>query len=1174
MCAPRDLQRSASTQGHRPSMSTRIRISAFLLIVALGGACSSKREPEPSPQAYRDAVTAFYVGVSAMQTTQEVLAREKFDRVVALVPQEAAGWANLGLLLLRQQELEQGAQHLARAATLAPGSAEIQRLQALAEGRRGNLAEAIGHWRRAMELDPDDLEAAYALALETERQGGSNNDAEAQRILERLVARRDNLAARLEYVRIAAKRGDQAALNAGIAPLAESSRGWSPEAQAQLTSVTTTAAANPKAAATPITFLKNVLLREPAYRSALADVSTPRAEVGRPVMRFLRLKNPDPQPAAADEALVFTIDNVADARTGASWIGAVSLDGTGNPVVVTAGPTGVHFPGASRDVACRAGGAASGGPTPDAVAVADLNYDFRVDLTLAGPAGLCLLRQDAAGRFTDVTLASKLPAALLRTPAFGVWPADIDTDGDLDLVLAPRDGHPIVIRNNGDGTFTPRDLFPSVTRVRAFAWADLDGEGVPDAAFLDQSGAVQVFVNLRGGQFRAETLPPASGPAVAIAAAEASGDAVFDLLVLARDGTIGRLSRGEDGTWRATNLSRTDPPAGLEPGGARLLTADLDNNGAEDLIVAGPTSARVLLRAPGGSYTPLTAAVPLGVQAIADLDGDGRLDIVGVGGNGQPARAVGRGTKSYRWQVLRPRAATATGDQRINSFGIGGEIELRSALHAQKQIITSPLVHFGLGEATGADVVRITWPNGALQAEFDTKADQAVTATQRLKGSCPWLFAWNGDAMSFVTDLLWRSPLGLRINAQATADVLMTEDWVKVRGDQLAPRDGAYDLRVTAELWETHFFDLVSLLVVDHPGDTEIFLDERFAVPPPKLSVVATERIQPFASVRDDRGHDMSDLASLRDDRYVDFAGRGAYQGITRAHYVEMTLPDAAPRTGPLWLVAQGWIHPTDSSINVAIAQGSHDAPEGLSLQVTDASGRFRDVRDRLGFPSGKDKTILVDLAGLFGASGPRRLRLATNLEIFWDRLAWAVGRPDVAIAPRRLELATADLAYRGYSITEQPSPSVPERARYTLAGTGARWRDLEGYYTRFGDVLPLLRSVDDRYVIMNAGDELRLRFPEASAPARGLVRDFIVVADGWEKDGDYNTSYSRTVLPLPTHASGRYDTPPGRLEDDPVYRQHRDDFAKYHTRYVTSDPVRDALRAAQDAAAPGVKRP
>ena len=227
-----------------------------------------------------------------------------------------------------------------------------------------------------------------------------------------------------------------------------------------------------------------------------------------------------------------------------------------------------------------------------------------------------------------------------------------------------------------------------------------------------------------------------------------------------------------------------------------------------------------------------------------------------------------------------------------------------------------------------------------LQAEFDTPADQTIAATQRLKGSCPWLFAWNGREMAFVTDLLWRSPLGLRINAQATADVLMTEDWVKVRGDQLAPRDGVYDLRITAELWETHFFDLVSLLVVDHPAGTEVFVDERFAVPPPKLGVVATGPVQPFAAVRDDRGaRRVRAGAAAGRSAIVDFAGRGAYQGITRPHFVEMELPDAAPRTGPLWLVAQGWIHPTDSSINVAIGQGTHAAPEGLSLQVADARG-------------------------------------------------------------------------------------------------------------------------------------------------------------------------------------------------------------------------------------------
>ena len=46
------------------------------------------------------------------------------------------------------------------------------------------------------------------------------------------------------------------------------------------------------------------------------------------------------------------------------------------------------------------------------------------------------------------------------------------------------------------------------------------------------------------------------------------------------------------------------------------------------------------------------------------------------------------------------------------------------------------------------------------------------------------------------------------------------------------------------------------------------------------------------------------------------------YQGVTRDHYVEVDLGDDAPQSGPLWLIAQGWMHPTDSSINVAISQG------------------------------------------------------------------------------------------------------------------------------------------------------------------------------------------------------------------------------------------------------------
>jgi hypothetical protein len=415
--------------------------------------------------------------------------------------------------------------------------------------------------------------------------------------------------------------------------------------------------------------------------------------------------------------------------------------------------------------------------------------------------------------------------------------------------------------------------------------------------------------------------------------------------------------------------------------------------------------------------------------------------------------------------------------------------------------------------------------------------------------------------MGFVTDFIWRSPLGLKINAQATADVLMTEDWVRIRGDQLRPRDGEYDLRITAELWETHFFDLVSLLAVDHPKGTEVFVDERFAVPPPRPGVIATAPLQPFAAVRADDGRDAAEDVRARDDRHLDFAGRGRYQGVTRKHYVELELPESAPRAGLLWLVAQGWIHPTDSSINVALGQGNHAPPAGLSLLVADGTGQFKVARTGLGFPAGKDKTILLDLAGLFPSSGPRRLRLQTNLEIFWDRLGWTAGRTDLTLQPRKLELKGADLRFRGYSKTEQKDTSTPERPRYELQGVAPRWRDLEGFHTRFGDVRELLLAVDDRYVIMNAGDELRVTFAALPPPPAGMVRDFVLVGDGWEKDGDYNTVASRTVLPLPTHQNGRYVPGSGRLEDDPVYKRHAADWERYHTRYVSPEAPRDALR-------------
>jgi hypothetical protein len=415
--------------------------------------------------------------------------------------------------------------------------------------------------------------------------------------------------------------------------------------------------------------------------------------------------------------------------------------------------------------------------------------------------------------------------------------------------------------------------------------------------------------------------------------------------------------------------------------------------------------------------------------------------------------------------------------------------------------------------------------------------------------------------MGFVTDFLWRSPLGLRINAQDTAGVSQTEDWVKIRGDQLRPRDGVYDVRITAELWETHFFDHVSLLVVDHPADADVVVDERFsAARPPALAVQAVRTVRGVTDARDDHGRDVTALVAHRDGRYLATFERGAYQGIAREHAVEFELGPDVPRGSRLRLLASGWVYPTDSSINVAIGQNTAAAPRGVAREAMGAAGRWRVIDADIGFPAGKNKTMVIDLGGVGDA---QRLRLRTNLEVYWDALTYAVAS-DAPVHTTRLGAVRADLRYRGFSHTRSPRGASPETPHYDrIANVAPRWRDLAGYYTRYGDVRELLAAVDDRYVIMNAGDELRLQYSAPAAPRAGWSRDFVLIGDGWEKDGDYNTAASQTVLPLPTHAHGEYaaGTAPTELEDDPVYRQHADDWQRYHTRFVAPDRFLEALR-------------
>ena len=178
-----------------------------LLMVLLFSSCrpTSTLPTRTSPQ-YNEIVRTFYIGLAALQVGHDVQADEKLAKFTQLAPAEPAGWANWGMLALRQRNFDTAAERIERARSLASDNSDIYYLVGLLESGRGKTAEAITALRKAVELDPKNSIATYKLAEEVEREG---NEEEFQRLIQQILgAQPDNLAALVELTRVAAKRGD------------------------------------------------------------------------------------------------------------------------------------------------------------------------------------------------------------------------------------------------------------------------------------------------------------------------------------------------------------------------------------------------------------------------------------------------------------------------------------------------------------------------------------------------------------------------------------------------------------------------------------------------------------------------------------------------------------------------------------------------------------------------------------------------------------------------------------------------------------------------------------------------------------------------------------------------------------------------------------------------------
>ena len=312
---------------------------------------------------------------------------------------------------------------------------------------------------------------------------------------------------------------------------------------------------------------------------------------------------------------------------------------------------------------------------------------------------------------------------------------DVEADGDLDLLLSDFQSPLRWIRNNGDLTFTAMDNFVPAKNVSDLEAVDLDGDGDVDLATLDTAGAIFIWRNERGGKFTGQPLPGKESR-LAIAVGDVDRNGQFDLVSLTKSGKLQMTTWTAKGQWQESPLTTWQQKSlqDVKVGNVFLAVADVDNNGGVDLIASVNDETGIWLRRADASWNKLSASPQLRVTSIGDVNGDGLLDFVGMSEKAGVS-AVNQSRAGYGWVAIEPKANMGAGDKRINSFGIGGRIEIRAGNLVEAAAILSPRVHFGLGRNKRVDVARIVWPNGTTQAEFDLKADEAAdghSAAERL----------------------------------------------------------------------------------------------------------------------------------------------------------------------------------------------------------------------------------------------------------------------------------------------------------------------------------------------------------------------------------------------------------------------------------------------------------
>jgi len=1067
-------------------------------------------------------------GIAQMTLQKLDEAKKALQAAIALDPNNPQAWYNLGLAQHAGNEVEAALGSFQHAVKLDPRDVDSWYFVGVCYGEMKQFDKAIETFHKTLEVNPLHASAEFQLARALQRSGNTPEAKEHFKKFQHLTSTKISAAIGLAY-------GEQGHYST-VTPIEE-----------------------PESGRKPMIAMK--LVAEPMTADSLSQGSNN----GRP-FDTLRAGSEAPAVGTTGGACMLNVTGSGQMdlvlmQSGEQAIGVLHRNDSGSFEPIDAAAAGLKASG--HAVTC---------------AVGDYDGDGLNDLAVALDDKVLLFRNLGKGKFEDATAEAGLAP---RNRPTGLTFIDYDHDGDLDLLitgspLKPGDPSNVLWRNNGNKTFTewtePTGLGGSGTSTAAIL-TDFNNDRAVDIAMTGDGAAPLLYVNPREGKYPTqplydEKLPPTVG----IAVLDFNKDGWMDIAVTHAGAPGLTLCRNVEGPNHiGRRFERVSLPITDAVRGWGVMPVDIDNDGWIDLAVIVETKTgpqvRVFRNRGDGSFEDvsralgldkLTLTAPRGLIA-ADVEGKGAADLIVTQLNAPPVLLSNEGgnkNHSVRLDLL------GLAD---NKTAIGSKVEIFTNGHWQKWEIPGasgfatqapPQVLVGLGDSPGIDLLRILWPTGVLQDEIDLPQTKVIAMKEadRRGSSCPVLFAWDGHKYRLVTDVIGAAVVGHWFTPQRR-NIPNPGEWIKVSGEAIAPVKGKLSLRFIEPMEEVNYIDQLRLIAVDHPDNVEVNPDERFLDDPPFASgrVIASQGTRLPVGAWDGEGRDVLDALSRRDHKFASGFTPTPYDGFANLHSLTLDLGPLDAQS-PLRLLMTGYVNYfSATSLYAAWQAGIKPVSPYVEAQLPD--GTWKTIPGEAGFPAGLQRTIVVDLTGKLPA-GTRRIRLQSNLEIYWDQVLIDQSS-DAQSRTSEVPLASATLHFRGYpKQIEGASPGDLDYDydRVSLTGPFQRQR---GNYTRIGDVTSLVTGIDDRFAIFGSGEEIAAEFDGTRLPALPphWKRDYFFYANGFVKDMDWWDGSPFTVAQLPFHGMSTYPYPePEQYPDD---AQSLDYQLNWNDRFDSGEPVR-----------------